>query len=118
MNTAQTHLGVRLRAALKDRGLRAADLARMIGVSPQAVNGWLSRGTIRKDYAVAVAKLVGISAEELLAGSDDVGAPALDPEESELVRMYRTLDDRARRGVRLLVDSLAEPAPRYRGPSD
>ena len=111
--TKQPELGMRLRAAIRERGINAAQLARMVGVTPQAVNGWLTRGTMRKEYAVEVAKLLGLSAEELISGDEAATAPALDQDETDLVRLYRTLDDRARRGVRLLVDSLAEPAPRY-----
>lgn len=118
MAPKQPELGIRLRAALMERGISAAHLARTIGVTPQAVNGWLTRGAIRKEYAIAVAKILGMSAEELIAG-DDVGpAPVLDQDETELVRLYRTLDDRAQRGVRLLIDSLAEPAARYMGTKD
>lgn len=114
----QPELGMRLRAAMKERGINAAALSRIVGVTPQAVNGWLTRGTMRKEYAIEVARLLGLSAEELISGDEAVTAPALNQDESDLLRLYRTLDERAQRGVRLLIDSLAEPAPRYGGPKD
>lgn len=118
IDSKQPELGMRLRTALKERGVTAAALARIVGVTPQAVNGWLTRGTMRKDHAVEVAKVLGLSVEELISGDDAVSTPALDQDETDMLRLYRTLDERAQRGVRLLIDSLAEPAPRYEGPED
>lgn len=41
-------LGRRLRAEIERKGLRPVDIARMMGESPQAVNGWLQTGRIHK----------------------------------------------------------------------
>lgn len=87
MAPKQPDLGLRLRAALHERRITAAQLARTVGVTPQAVNGWLTRGAIRKEYALVVAKILGLSAEELLSGDDVATPPALDEAETELVRL-------------------------------
>ena len=56
---------------ITDRGVTKADMARIAGVTPQAVNGWFKKGVISKKSALAIAEAVGISVAWLLG--EDVG---------------------------------------------
>lgn len=53
------------------RGITKADMARIAGVSPQAVNNWFKKGVISKKSALAIADAVGVSVAWLLG--EDVG---------------------------------------------
>lgn len=63
-------LGARIRGRRERRGLRQADLATAIGVSPQAVSKW-KRGENAPDISILVAlcRLLDISVEWLLGGA-------------------------------------------------
>lgn len=56
---------------ITNRGVTKADMARIAGVTPQAVNGWFKKGVISKKSALAIADAVGISVAWLLG--EDVG---------------------------------------------
>lgn len=58
---------------IKLAGLSKAELARIAGVSPQAVNNWFKRGEIGKDSAIKISAQTGISLSWIL-GEDDTGA--------------------------------------------
>lgn len=56
-------------AALAATRLPDAEIARRLGVTPQAVNGWRTKGTIGPKSALALAKLANIDPVGLLAGT-------------------------------------------------
>lgn len=56
----------RIRQALKDAGISHAEIARRLGVTPQAVNGWFRTGRISKSSLSGIAKETGVSLEYLL----------------------------------------------------
>lgn len=75
---------------ITDRGVTKADMARIAGVTPQAVNGWFKKGVISKKSALAIADAVGISVAWLLG--EDVGEKnGLKPDEQRLLELYRQL---------------------------
>mgnify|MGYP004719629519 FL=1 len=77
---------------ITDRGVTKADLARIAGVTPQAVNGWFKKGVISKKSALAIADAVGISVAWLLG--EDVGEKdGLKPDEQRLLELYRQLPE-------------------------
>jgi len=77
---------------ITDRGVTKADMARIAGVTPQAVNGWFKKGVISKKSALAIADAVGISVAWLLG--EDVGEKdGLKPDEQRLLELYRQLPD-------------------------
>lgn len=79
-------------AEINERGVTKADMARIAGVTPQAVNGWFKKGVISKKSALAIADSVGISVAWLLG--EDVGEKdGLKPDEQRLLELYRQLPE-------------------------
>ncbi|WP_261666922.1 S24 family peptidase [Erwinia mallotivora] len=52
-------------------GLSKAELARIAGVSPQAVNNWFKRGEIGKDSAIKIAAETGLNLSWILGEGDN-----------------------------------------------
>ncbi|HDC4405442.1 TPA: helix-turn-helix domain-containing protein [Enterobacter cloacae] len=77
---------------ITDRGVTKADMARIAGVTPQAVNGWFKKGVISKKSALAIADAVGISVAWLL-GEDVNEKDGLKPDEQRLLELYRQLPE-------------------------
>ena len=92
-NTAE--LNNQLIARLEEitqRGISKADMARIAGVTPQAVNGWFKKGVISKKSAIALAEAANVSVTWLLGEkvSEDSG---LKPNESKMLRLFRQLPE-------------------------
>ncbi|EDI9802253.1 helix-turn-helix domain-containing protein [Salmonella enterica] len=77
---------------IADRGITKADMARIAGVTPQAVNGWFKKGVISKKSALAIADAVGISVAWLL-GEEVSETDGLKPNEQRLLELYRQLPE-------------------------
>ncbi|EAW6384402.1 helix-turn-helix domain-containing protein [Salmonella enterica] len=77
---------------IADRGITKADMARIAGVTPQAVNGWFKKGVISKKSALALADAVGISVAWLL-GEEVSETDGLKPNEQRLLELYRQLPE-------------------------
>lgn len=77
---------------LTDRGISKADMARIAGVTPQAVNGWFKKGVISKKSAMAVAEVAGVSVAWLLGETVDEGS-GLKPKELQMLELFRQLPE-------------------------
>ena len=77
---------------ITQRGISKADMARIAGVTPQAVNGWCKKGVISKKSAIALAEAANVSVTWLLGEkvSEDSG---LKPNESKMLRLFRQLPE-------------------------
>ncbi|HBR4585826.1 MULTISPECIES: helix-turn-helix domain-containing protein [Klebsiella] len=77
---------------ITQRGISKADMARIAGVTPQAVNGWFKKGVISKKSAIALAEAANVSVTWLLGEkvSEDSG---LKPNESKMLRLFRQLPE-------------------------
>ncbi len=62
----------RMSLLMQMKDLNKADLARIAGVSPQAVNGWFNRGEIGKASAKKISSVTGVSVDWLLEGSPEL----------------------------------------------
>lgn len=83
---------------ITNRGITKADMARIAGVTPQAVNGWFKKGVISKKSALAIADSVGISVAWLLG--EDVGEKdGIKPDEQRLLELYRQLPDEEKQNM-------------------
>ena len=92
---------------ITDRGVTKADMARIAGVTPQAVNGWFKKGVISKKSALAIAEAVGISVAWLLG--EDVGEKdGLKPDEQRLLELYRQLPEEQQNMLRIFAIRLKE----------
>lgn len=77
---------------ISQRGISKADMARIAGVTPQAVNGWFKKGVISKKSAIAIAEAANVSVTWLLGEkvSEDSG---LKPNESKMLNLFRQLPE-------------------------
>ncbi|HAS1141181.1 TPA: helix-turn-helix domain-containing protein [Enterobacter cloacae] len=91
-NEEPNHALVERLTEITNRGVTKADMARIAGVTPQAVNGWFKKGVISKKSALAVADAVGISVAWLL-GEDVDQKDGLKPDEQRLLELYRQLPE-------------------------
>lgn len=75
---------------ISDRSVRST-LAKVCGVSPQAIRDWSDGSTknIKEEHLVAVAKFFKVSTDYLLTGRNQT--PALDPESAELFELLEDL---------------------------
>lgn len=84
------------------RGITKADMARIAGVSPQAVNSWFKKGVISKKSALAIADAVGVSVAWLLG--EDVGEKdGMKPDEQRLLELYRQLPEEEQQNMLRIV---------------
>ncbi|HHI2551388.1 TPA: helix-turn-helix domain-containing protein [Klebsiella aerogenes] len=75
---------------LVDGGLSKTEMARIAGVSKQAVTGWFKTGTMSKASAVALSEAAGVSLAWLFG--EEVESPAeLRPDERKLLILYNQL---------------------------
>lgn len=100
------------------RGITKADMARIAGVSPQAVNNWFKKGVISKKSALAIADAVGVSVAWLLG--EDVGEKdGMKPDEQRLLELYRQLPEEEQQNmlriVSLRLKELDELYAKYMG---
>ncbi|MBF6618843.1 MAG: helix-turn-helix transcriptional regulator [Patulibacter sp.] len=81
-----------VRRTMRERGLAQDEAARLIGVSPRSVSGWMGGATISENSARKVAAFAQRPIEDFLTD-----APVLDPHlariESKLDTLLETRDD-------------------------
>jgi len=83
---------------ITNRGITKADMARIAGVTPQAVNGWFKKGVISKKSALSIADSVGVSVAWLLG--EDVGEKnGIKPDEQRLLELYRQLPEEEKQNM-------------------
>lgn len=68
MQNLAMHIGQRIKALMKARGISNKHVARYCGVTEGAVSNWFSSGRISKDNLVQVATVLGVPVEELITG--------------------------------------------------
>lgn len=104
-------IGHRIKKARESAGLTQTALAKACGVSRGLVGQWESH--IKKpgrDNITKIAEATSVSVGFLL-GTEEFDQSTLtivDPEETSLVRRYRTLSARQKRSVRELIGAAAE----------
>lgn len=116
MPAMTTTLGKTIKSRLIELGKTQEWLAEATSVSKNAVSKWIKDGKISRANAVAAAKALGLTADQLLMGQPlvDVSPPAettlerLDVEEKRLLELYR----RASRDGRLMIYGAATVAPK------
>ncbi len=80
---------------ISDRGISKAEMARIAGVTPQAVNGWFKKGKISKESAISIADAVGVSVSWLL-GENVEESTGLSSDEIKMLNLYRQLPEAER----------------------
>ncbi|QZN97326.1 helix-turn-helix domain-containing protein [Symbiopectobacterium purcellii] len=74
------------------RGHSKSDIARMAGVSRQAVTGWCITGRISKEAAIRLANATGVSLSWLLGEQVDEHS-GLRPKEREVLEIFNQLPE-------------------------
>lgn len=72
ITSKHTTLQERLSTLMEMRGLNKSALARIAGVSPQAVTKWFDRGDIGKSSAMKIASIAGVSVDWILEGGPEL----------------------------------------------
>lgn len=103
---------------LNRKGFSKTEIARVAGVSKQAVSSWFKTGRISKNSALAVADASGVSVPWLLG--EDVGEKdGLKPDEQRLLELYRQLPEEEQQNmlriVSLRLKELDELYAKYMG---
>ncbi|MCW7549228.1 helix-turn-helix domain-containing protein [Photorhabdus sp. APURE] len=80
----------RLNELMDQQGISKADMARIAGVSPQAVNNWFNRGDIGKRSAQKLAQYVGVSVDWIL-GDNEANGPSDNVQERPLSQQEKIL---------------------------
>lgn len=74
----ETTLGKRIAALRRDKGLKQDELAQQLGVTPQAVSKWENDQTCPDITLLPqLAKILGVSVDELLSGKAEPEVPAV-----------------------------------------
>lgn len=77
---------------ITQRGISKAEMARIAGVTPQAVNGWFKKGVISKKSAIAIAGAANVSVTWLL-GEKVAEDSGLKPNETKMLSLFRQLPE-------------------------
>ncbi|NWC66036.1 helix-turn-helix domain-containing protein [Cedecea sp. P7760] len=77
---------------ITERGISKADMARIAGVTPQAVNGWFKKGAISKKSAIAIAEAANVSVAWLL-GEEVSEKTGLKSNEGKMLNLFRQLPE-------------------------
>ena len=93
----------RLAEAFRVSGVRKAEVAEAVGVSPQAITGWLHTGKIARERIPAITKVLGCSSQWLLDGQPD-----LDPNVLALARAIESLPADARASLQKVTDAFVK----------
>lgn len=105
-------LAAKLRAAFAACGESEIDvknaIARELGISRQAIDGWLRTGRIGKLRIVVVARHTGQSLDYFLGQAD---MTAQEQEEVKLVQQYRALPDELKSKLLQDAETYVRPAP-------
>ncbi|CDH06719.1 Phage transcriptional regulator [Xenorhabdus bovienii str. oregonense] len=88
----------RLNELMEQQGISKADMARIAGVSPQAVNNWFNRGDVGKRSAQKLAQFAGVSVDWILGDNDadgpnDTQERPLSQREKILLELFNELPD-------------------------
>jgi transcriptional regulator with XRE-family HTH domain len=85
-----------IKARLRELGKTQGWLAEEVGVSVNAVSKWTREGKVSRDKVPVVAKVLGITTDQLLGASlvdvtppEDSTLERLSPEEKRLLNLYR-----------------------------
>jgi transcriptional regulator with XRE-family HTH domain len=102
-----------IKARLRDLGKTQGWLAEIAGVSVNAVSKWTKNGPIARENVVAVADALGITADQLLKGtqppadqrSDLVKLSAI---EQRILALYNGADDRGKLDMLASIEEIAK----------
>ena len=99
-------VGQRIKHALKDSGLKQADIQRATGITRSAISQWLSGDTItvKAEYLFLIADLTGFEARWLATGKGPQKSRE-DQRKQRLDQVYEKLDDRGKEAVLRVAES-------------
>lgn len=87
----------RLFNEMKEKKLKSTDLANILNINKTVISAWKSRGTNPpSEYIVQICEFLDISINYLLTGKEE---NEIASEEKELIKYYRTADQRGKRTI-------------------
>lgn len=94
-----------IQTLMESRGLRQADLCRMTNIPSSLMSEYVSgKKSPALNNAIAISEALNVSLDEL-TGRADLHTSILSAREEELIRKYRSLDERGRDTIDLAVDA-------------
>ncbi len=81
---------IRLRRVMKDKGVTASDLARVIGVTPGRVGHFMAGANMNHNQVIAICKRLDLTTDYLLKGDESKNRG-----EAEILRIFRRLSPEA-----------------------
>jgi transcriptional regulator with XRE-family HTH domain len=108
------HVGERLRAVRQSRGLSLTDLADRTGIDAERLRAFEAGERIRPEVLYAIARTLGVLVAAFFVGTEPPQVQPLDemaafasPETTELLQVWRRLDENGRRKALLTVKAVA-----------
>jgi len=87
---------------LRYRGETRVELAKFLGIKPQNISAWYTRGTVPAgDICLKIAEYLGISIEYLINGKE----PGSSQEEHWLLSQWKLLTDEQKSNIRVLLEA-------------
>lgn len=95
----------RIDAELDYRGETRVNLAKYLGIKPQNISAWYTRGTVPAgDICLKIAKYLGVSVEYVVYGEE----PSSTKEERWLFSQWKKLTDEQKNNIKLLLNGWEE----------
>lgn len=85
-------MATRIQEALAKAPSKTA-IAEACGVTPQAVTGWIKKGSIAKEHLPTIAKLCGVDLNWLITGRAPAGEPHNDPKQHKIDLIVHNASD-------------------------
>lgn len=102
MDTNKLTFGEKIRTARKQKGLTQKELASMIGAKHNSVSDWeKNKNRPDPDTIELICGVLDITPNYLLSDKTDTD---ISPEEYELIKKYRSLNDYGKETVRMILD--------------
>lgn len=100
----------RLFKTMKEKGIKAADLAKKLKTSDSTVSNWKSRGTLPPaNYIIPICEVLEVSAYYLLTGEElEEGIKPLTAEETAILEAYKACSPERKEIVRGILNVKTE----------
>ena len=109
------HVGDLIEQTTRGEKGKQKELARLCGVSPQAITGWIKSGKVDKKHYKIIASFCGVPVSKLhelnsipSEISEPAGLPYEDQDIYELVEMWPNMPENIKNGIRNLVRNWLE----------
>lgn len=93
----------RMFTIIKQKNIKATDIANYLGTSKSVISNWKNRGTDPPaEYIKPICELLEVSIEHLLTGNENL--IGLTENEEKIIKAYRKADNRTKEIIRLSLE--------------